>query len=199
MSRGLQWILASASPRRRELLARLVPDFRVVFPEVEEWMPAEADPVHQVEENARRKGRAVAERFPQAVVLAADTTVALGRRLFGKPADLQAAAAMLRELSGRVHTVSTAVALFHPEGTRLFHETSEVTFRTLDEGLIAVYLQQVAFQDKAGGYAIQEHGDWLIERYTGSFENIMGLPVQRLQRELVQTGWGSFGAPAEHA
>ena len=185
----VQWILASGSPRRHELLARIVPRFRVEVAAVEEWEPEEADPAGQVELNARRKGQAIAERFPEAVVLGADTTVALGRRLLAKPADRNAAIGMLGELSGREHQVLTGVALFHKGRMHVFHETSRVFFRELDLATIERYIDCVHVYDKAGAYGIQEYGDLLIERYTGSYENIMGLPVQRLQDEWVQLEW----------
>lgn len=189
MNARVEWILASGSPRRRELLSRLKADFRVITANVEEWEPDHADPVEQVEENARRKGQAVAERHANALVIAADTTVALGKRLLAKPRDRGQAVSMLMELSGRTHQVLTGVALFHKGGAQVFHEVSSVEFRPLDETIIAQYLSHVHVFDKAGAYAIQEHGDLIIERHTGSFENIMGLPVQRLRRELVSLGW----------
>jgi septum formation protein len=190
MNPAVEWILASGSPRRRELLAQLNPQFRVVTTEVEEWEPAHADPVEQVEENARRKGAAVSALHPQALVLAADTTVALGRRLFAKPRDRDDAISMLSALSGRPHQVLTGVALFFNGKQHIFHESSTVEFRALDAAAIDAYLERVHVLDKAGAYAIQEHGELIIERYDGSFENIMGLPVQRLRRELVSQNWG---------
>ena len=189
MKPRVQWILASASPRRRELLARLNADFQVVSPDVEEWEPENGDPAHQVEENAMRKGRAVAALHPGALVIAADTTVALGNRLFAKPADLREAAAMLQALSGQRHQVLTGMALLLGDKTHCFHEVSDVVFHELDDETICLYLDRVHVLDKAGAYAIQEHGDLIIDRFEGSFENIMGLPVQRLQAELVQLGW----------
>jgi len=189
MNASCAWILASASPRRRELLARLHPDFTVVSPDVEEWEPDEADPVHQVEENALRKGRAVAAQHPDALVIAADTTVALGRRLFAKPAHRDEAVAMLKALSGQRHQVVTGMALVRNGQAHCFHETSEVEFMELDEARIDAYLDRVHVLDKAGAYAIQEEADLIIRGFSGSFENIMGLPVQRLREELVQLQW----------
>jgi septum formation protein len=189
MKRPPEWILASGSPRRHELLARLNPRFRVIVPEAEEWEPEQADPVHQVEENAQRKGRVVAALYPEALVLAADTTVALGRRLFAKPADRADAIGMLSELSGRSHSVLTGMALFLDGRQHVFHERSEVRFRHLDRAAIEAYVDQVHVLDKAGAYAVQEGGERIVAGYDGSFENIMGLPVQRLHRELVQLGW----------
>lgn len=184
----LPWILASASPRRRELLSRLGHPFLCVVPAIEEWEPEEADPVQQVETNARNKALAVAGAYPQQLVIASDTTVALGRRLFAKPRDLRHAAVMLRELSGRTHQVVTGVALLRDGRERVFHDTSSVRFRVLDDSAIMHYLSTVPVLDKAGAYAVQQGGDLIIESFSGSFENIMGLPLDRLRQELVRLG-----------
>jgi len=189
MSRLYPWILASASPRRRELLSRLNPDFQVDSPDIEEWEPDCADPVHQVEENALRKGRVVAARHPEALVIAADTTVALGTRLFAKPVDGPDAVRMLQALSGKHHQVVTGMALLRDGREHCFHDTSEVKFRELDAATIRDYMERVHVFDKAGAYAIQEDGDLIIAGFSGSFENIMGLPVQRLRQELVKLHW----------
>ncbi|MFO7725107.1 MAG: Maf family protein [Oceanipulchritudo sp.] len=189
MRHETEWILASASPRRRELLSRLNRHFRVVSASVEEWEPERADPVEQVLENARRKGEAVAGSHPEAFVIAADTTVALGERLFSKPADRESAVSMLEALSGRDHQVITGVGVFYQKNMHLFHDLSQVFFRKLDREMIETYLDCVNVYDKAGAYAIQEHGNLIIERYEGSFENIMGLPIQRLLLEMVQIDW----------
>lgn len=196
MSKSIQWILASGSPRRRALLAQLCPHFIVISPEVPEWEPEEADPAEQVLENARRKARAVAARYPQALVLAADTTVALGRRLFAKPSGREEAISMLESLSGRKHAVLTGMVLIHEQHEHAFHESSEVEFKPLDRAAVEQYIDRVHVYDKAGAYAIQEEGDRIIAGYSGSFENIMGLPVQRLRQELVQLGWVA-GLPAD--
>lgn len=184
----MDWILASGSPRRRELLGRLVANFRVEVPQVEEWEPTEADPVEQVEWNARLKMRAVARRNPAALIVAADTTVALGRALLAKPVDLVDARRMLSLLSGREHHVFTGVAIFCDGRERVFHERSGVAFRELDGEAIEDYVRTVEVLDKAGAYAIQDGGERIVADWQGSFENIMGLPIQRLARELVQMG-----------
>jgi len=181
-----EWILASGSPRRKELLKRLLEAFQVCSPDIEEWDPPEADPEEMVAANAMRKAEAVGHRFPQAFVIAADTTVALGRRIFAKPRDRSDAGRMLRQLSGKAHRVVTGCALtFHGE-RHSFTESSRVVFRDLDSATVEQYLSRVHVLDKAGAYAIQEHGDLIIDRYEGTFENIMGLPIQRLRTELVQ-------------
>lgn len=181
-----EWILASGSPRRKELLRHLRDRFQIHSPDVEEWDPPEADPEEMVTENARRKAQSVADRFPAALVIAADTTVARGRRIFAKPADLADAERMLRALSGRPHHVITGCALVFRGNLHLFTERSRVVFRELEQATLDQYLARVHVLDKAGAYAIQEHGDLIIDHYEGSFENIMGLPIQRLRSELVQ-------------
>ena len=179
-------ILASASPRRSELLRQLGMNFTVV--------PSDATEIHDDQLTAReisqlnayRKARAVAKKFPDALVLGADTLVYLGTTLFGKPADLEAAYRMLERLSGRTHEVITAICLLHlrTHHQKLFYESTAVTFRPLDEVQIRRYLGKVNTLDKAGAYGIQEEGDWLVEKISGSYTNVVGLPVERLRAEL---------------
>ena len=179
-------ILASASPRRSELLRQLGVNFTVV--------PSAATEVHDDQLTAReisqlnayRKARAVAKKFPDALVLGADTLVYLGTTLFGKPADLQAAYRMLEQLSGRTHEVVTAICLLHLRTHRqkVFYDSTAVTFRRLDEVQIRRYLGKVNPLDKAGAYGIQEEGDWLVETIAGSYTNVVGLPVEKLRAEL---------------
>jgi septum formation protein len=179
-------ILASASPRRADLLRQLGLEFQI--------SPSAATEVHQEQLTARelsqlnayRKARAVAKQWPDVVVLGADTLVTLGQRLYGKPADLADARRMLSELQGRTHQVVTGVCLIHrrTRRQRIFADTTEVTFRALDAAGIDRYLGQVNPLDKAGAYAIQEHGELIVHEISGSFSNVMGLPVERLQLEL---------------
>lgn len=132
-------------------------------------------------ENARRKAHAAARLQPGRWVLGADTVVAWAGRLFGKPASLEQAAGFLRTLSGQTHDVITGCALIAPSGTEeLFHAVSRVTFRPLDDATIARYLAEVNVLDKAGAYALQEHGEWIIARVEGSRANVIGLPVEAL-------------------
>lgn len=167
-------ILASASPRRRELLAKGFPDFQVVVSDVEET----ACPL----ENALRKAEAVAVRFPDSVVVGADTVIRLDGAILGKPADLNDARRMLGMFSGRVHEVATGVCVRCVRDARTvrFEETTRVRFRELSREMIERYLACVSVSDKAGAYAIQEHGDWIVERIEGSLDNVIGLPTERL-------------------
>ncbi len=183
-------ILASASPRRQELLLRCGVFFEVVparIPEVEDESLS-ARELSQL--NAHRKARHVAKRYPDRLVLAADTVVARGTRLYGKPRDRAEARRMLRELQGDTHQVVTGVCLMHLRGhrERLFAETTYVTFRPLDEAQICEYLARVNPLDKAGGYAIQEHGELLVAEISGCYSNVVGLPVERVLEELRDFG-----------
>lgn len=185
--------LASQSPRRQELLKRCKPDFLVEFlPTREIDTAADLRSVPRV--NASIKAAAVAKRHRKDFVLGADTLIISGNRVMGKPADLDEAAAFLRELSGRTHEVITAMALICLRRSihLVWSETSQVTFRELTEEDIAGYLAKVDVLDKAGAYAIQEHGDMLISSYTGELENIIGLPLVKLREHLAE-----FFPPAE--
>lgn len=178
-------ILASASPRRSDLLKSIGVLFEVV--------PSTADELHDerqgatalCELNAERKAGDVAARFPNAAVLGADTLVTLEGRIFGKPRDLAEAKTMLRALSGATHEVVTGLCLKHNAGGRnsAFHEVTRVTFKALSDAAIDDYISTVPVLDKAGAYGIQEHGEILVEKIEGSFSNVVGLPLERLGQE----------------
>ena len=183
-------ILASASPRRRELLAGLGVRFTVSVPEVTEHEAPDADPRHMVRHNAALKADWVAARHPAALVLGADTVVFLDGLVLNKPRDLAEARAMLRRLSGRTHVVCTGVALRRQRDGLARDEAaeSEVTFKTLDNGIMDRYFAQVNPLDKAGGYAIQEATDLIIAGWRGSYTNIVGLPVETVKQILTSCG-----------
>jgi septum formation protein len=178
-------ILASASPRRREILTQLGIPFDVVVPDVEEV--TEGDPEQVVLENATRKARAGLAAAPRgSLVLGVDTEVVLDGRVLGKADDLAAARARLRALSGRTHTVLGGVALLALEANarraaeRSGVAHSRVTFRELDEDAIEAYLSSGEWRDRAGAYAIQGLGSTLVDRAEGDFSNVVGLPVRLL-------------------
>src|SRR5262245_4870302 len=179
-------ILASASPRRAELLQQMGAPFTVVRGEVPEVAPEHLSPVETAEINAYRKARATAKKHPDSLVLAADTIVSLGPEIFGKPADAADAERMLAKLQGRTHLVVTGVCLLRlrPHRQRLFAVNTSVTFRKLHAGQIRRYLSKIFPFDKAGSYAIQEEGDLIVKSIAGSFSNVVGLPVERLRIEL---------------
>jgi septum formation protein len=183
-------ILASASPRRRELLAQLGIPFEVVVANVTEHEDSSTDPRVMVAHNAALKADWVAERNPDAIVLGADTTVFIDQHALNKPGDLNEARDMLRRLSGRTHTVFTGLALRRTrDGLKIDDgAASEVTFKPLDEHAIEDYLSRVHTLDKAGGYGIQEHADLIVAGYTGSFSNIVGLPLETTKQILTRCG-----------
>ncbi len=179
-------ILASASPRRVELLRRLKLRFDVQLADVSEVHSDHLTAREVCQVNAYRKARAIAKRQPDALVLGADTLVHLDNRLFGKPADLAEARQMLARLAGRKHEVVTGVCLMRlrTHECRTFAEGTDVTFRKLTAKEIDRYLAAINPLDKAGAYAIQEFGDWIVQEVEGSFTNVVGLPIERLQAEL---------------
>jgi septum formation protein len=187
-----QLILASASPRRRELLDQIGLPFTIIPADVTEHEAPDADPREMVRHNAALKADWVSALHPAATVIGADTTVFLDRTALNKPKDLTDARAMLRMLSGRTHTVFTGIAIRRAQdGLKLDRGVaSQVTFRTLDEATIDLYLSRVHTLDKAGGYAIQEHADLIVEGYAGSLTNIVGLPLEEMKQLLTQAGLG---------
>ncbi|MBO4584659.1 MAG: septum formation protein Maf [Clostridia bacterium] len=177
-------VLASASPRRIELIKIIAPDCGYAVADVEEnvpaGMPAEECPRYLAE----LKAKAVAPRFPDAAVIGCDTVVIIDGKLLGKPRDEADAAEMLRELSGRTHTVITGVFVAFDGSGFGFSERTDVEFRALREQEIADYVATGEPMDKAGAYGIQGVGATLVRRINGDFYNVMGLPVARLKEEL---------------
>lgn len=182
-------ILASGSPRRRELLAAAGLSFEVIPSPAEEIHDAALGMEGLCEENARLKAAAVAAHHPEAVVIGADTLVFLEGRPLGKPKDMADAARMLRSLSGYVHDVCTGVCICGPGGKmRTLNTVTEVVFRKLDEATIFEYLAKTSPLDKAGAYGIQDYGEMIVERIVGSYENVMGLPVEDVLDALAEIG-----------
>ncbi len=183
-------ILASASPRRRELLGELGLAFEVVVAEVTEHEESTTDPRVMVAHNAALKADWVAARHPDAVVLGADTTVFIDGHSLNKPANALEARAMLRRLSGRAHTVFTGLAIRRTrDGLKLDDGVaSTVTFKPLTDQTIETYLSLVHTLDKAGGYGIQDHSELLVAGYEGSLTNIVGLPLETTKHILTRCG-----------
>ena len=183
-------ILASASPRRRQLLAELGITFDVIVADVTEHEDPATHPRTMVTHNAALKADHVAALHPDAFVLGADTTVFIDDTVLNKPADLAEARAMLKRLAGRTHTVFTGVALRNISRKIRIDEgvTSEVTFKPLDDATIDAYFRIVNPLDKAGAYGIQEGRDLIIASYQGSFTNIMGLPMEAVKQILTRCG-----------
>lgn len=190
-------ILASSSPRRRELLAQAGFSFRVVVPPLDEpdQMGADVPPEARAEALSYFKARSVAKSLPEAesrgaVILAADTIVALAGRIYGKADDVDEARAILRSLSGTKHRVVTGVALLDAGLIRrvIKHDVTWVHMKTMAPEAMEQYLQSKAWEGKAGAYGIQDRGDAFIERIEGSFTNVVGLPMELVRQML--NAWG---------
>jgi len=179
-------ILASASPRRSQLLASMDIEFEVVPSHVEELIDGYDFIPDLCEANARIKAEPIADMHPECLVIAADTMVYLEDTLFGKPTDIDDAHRMLTRLQGRTHQVTTGVSLIYhnEEISKSFSVITNVTFLSLDAGQISEYLAKIDPLDKAGGYAIQEQKQMIAKRVSGSVSNVVGLPVERLKEEL---------------
>jgi septum formation protein len=179
-------ILASISPRRSELLKELGLEFQVIPAEMDETAPEHLTPHEICQVNAHRKARVIARKHPEALVIGADTIVCLDQTIFGKPRNTTEAREILEALSGETHQVVTGVCLMHlaARRERLFAVSTIVTFRPLTARQIRDYVKAVHTLDKAGAYAIQEHGDRIIKSIKGSRSNVIGLPLERLGKEL---------------
>jgi 23S rRNA (uracil1939-C5)-methyltransferase len=179
-------VLASGSPRRRELMKLIALEFIVCPPDIDESLIDESDPVRFAVEAAVLKAQAAAERFPEATVIGADTVVAIGGQILGKPADRAEARSMLGLLSGHRHRVITGVALFRGRDERQLAdwELTYVTFNRLTPEMIDSYLDRGDFHDKAGAYAVQDVGDAFVRRIKGDYENVVGFPVRKVRRML---------------
>ncbi len=184
--KDLNIILASASPRRQELLRQIGVKFEVIPSYISEDFEITSPPGEVVRMLAERKATAVAQIRPESLIIAADTVVYLDGNILGKPDSPEKAAEMLRQLSGRTHQVITGVAFRCVErGIRESLEvTSDVTFGVLPEDLITRYVEMGEPLDKAGAYGIQGMGAVLVESIKGSYSNIVGLPLFEVARVL---------------
>lgn len=182
-------ILASTSPRRKELLDQVGIPCTVDAPNVDESISDDLSPADFVEELSKRKAHATAVRHPDSIILAADTIVALGDRILGKPSDSEDAYDMLCSLSGKIHSVYTGVTIIYPEGisdtgSETFHVRTDVKMYDSDTALIRDYANCGEPLDKAGAYGIQGRGAVLVEKIDGDYSNVKGLPVAEVYRRL---------------
>ena len=191
-------ILASQSPRRRELLERMgVTEFEVRPAQGEERVDPNLTPAQLVEQLSVQKAREIAAQEPEALVIAADTVVAVDDKVLGKPADRQDAVEMLTQLSGRSHRVYTGVTVCRGAEERTEHEATEVVFCSLTPEQIQAYVDTLEPMDKAGSYGIQGRGCVLVEGIRGDYYNVVGLPVCRLAQMLRQFGVEPLTRPGE--
>ena len=186
-------LLASTSPQRRAILDQLGISFDVVAPDYVEHDPPDADVVELVREHALGKARSVAAQAGHRPVLAVDTAVSLGGRIYGKPANAEEAERMLEELAGETHVVVSGLCLVTPAWELVEHESTRVSFRGLTPWELAHHMTHGEWEGRAGGYAIQGRGAALVEEIEGDYLNVVGLPAALLVRTLVERFPGLYG------
>ncbi len=179
----MKLILASASPRRREILKNAGYKFEVITADADETLPPDISPEQAVKYLAELKNSAVAQNN-DGIIVSADTVVAVDGKILGKPADEQDAENMLKMLSGRTHSVFTGVSVSLGNKKTVFCEKTDVTFFDLSEKEILDYIKTGEPMDKAGAYGIQGRGALLVEKINGDYFNVVGLPIARLSRVL---------------
>lgn len=177
-------ILASASPRRRELMKLITEDFTAVSANCDETLPFGILPLEASEYLAELKARSVSEQYQDSVIIGCDTTVICNGMLLGKPQDNKQCREFLDMLSGRIHQVATGCCIICGDTVRSFTVVTDVTFRKLSDEDVRWYISTDKPYDKAGGYGIQGRGALLIEKINGDYFNVVGLPVSRLNQEL---------------
>ena len=185
----MRYILASKSPRRRELLGEIIENFEIITHEVDETLPEGIHPREGVEILAIRKGEVVAKDAPEAIVISSDTLVELGGVALGKPTDEEDAYRMLRSLSGKAHNVHTGVAIH--AGGKVFSgvASTAVHFREMSDEEIYAYIATGDPMDKAGAYGIQNGGGLFVTKYDGDYDTVVGLSM-RLVKELLEEAQG---------
>lgn len=177
-------VLASQSPRRRELLTLLGHAFISDQADLDETLNPSLDLIPSIEDLASRKAKAVEHKHPESLIIAADTVVVLGQHILGKPQDKEDAIKMLSQLSGKTHHVITSVCLAYRNHQHCFTSVTDVTFYPLSPETIESYVETGSPMDKAGAYGIQDQGALLIEKIQGDYYTVMGLPIALLNREL---------------
>lgn len=190
----MQIVLASASPRRADLLRKIGLQFKIQIADIDEKINSNLNPSEQVKNLARHKAQAVASKLSSGLVLGADTIVVKDNEVLGKPGSPDEARQMLSKLSGCVHQVLTGVALIDAEKGKILidFESTLVYFRKLSEEEISAYVKTGEPLDKAGAYGIQEKGATLVERIEGCYFNVVGLPIVRVIKMFKQMGLNVF-------
>lgn len=183
-----RFIVASASPRRKEILLSSGYDFEVIPSDADESISEKLTPSETVLELSKRKAVSVSEKHPGDVVFGCDTVVALGDKILGKPRNDEEAAEMLKMLSGKTHEVLTGVCITDGESIQNFFERTEVTFYELSDETVKTYVQSGECRDKAGAYGIQGLGCVLVKEIKGDYFSVVGLPIAKTARLLSKFG-----------
>ena len=180
-------ILASSSPRRKRLMLEAGFNFEIIVSDAEEICDKSMIPWDLTVQNAQIKASPIAQNNQEKIVIGADTVVSLDNEIFGKPSDMDEAVKMLARLSGRTHIVTTGVCIIQKEKNETFYVNTEVTFKPLSGKEISQYVKVINPLDKAGAYAAQDHGELIIEKYSGSFTNVVGLPMSEVKEALAHS------------
>ncbi len=180
----MELILASASPRRKQLLSLVYEDFRVIKSDIRELVPRDLSVEKCPEYLAREKAEAVAKSYNKSLVLGCDTSVMIDGKILNKPRSTSDARQMMEMLSGKIHFVVTGCCLCYMGQSYTFSETTEVEFYSLTKDEIEEYILTSEPYDKAGGYGIQSTGALFVKRIIGDYYNVVGLPIARLKREV---------------
>ncbi|MBS4194828.1 Maf family protein [Lederbergia citri] len=182
-------VLASGSPRRKEILKKLNIPFTTFSPNADETQPTGLAPSEIVMALALRKVNVASEHFPVSVIIGSDTIVVCNDLILGKPQNVDEAKQMLKKLSGNIHSVYTGVAIKHDSKVETFFEKTDVEFWELTETDIQHYIESGEPFDKAGAYGIQGQGALLVKSITGDYYSVVGLPISRLYRSLIEFGF----------
>lgn len=193
----MEVVLASGSPRRKELLTRLYSEFKVIPSRMRELVPKELGVDNCPEYLACKKAEIVAKAYRKSLVIGCDTSVIIDDMILNKPRDTNDATEMMKLLSGRVHRVITGCCLFYMEKYRSFSEVTEVEFYPLTDEEIERYVVTPEPYDKAGGYGIQGKAALFVKGIRGDYYNIVGLPIARLQREIAEFKNQDFSVDAD--
>lgn len=177
-------ILASASPRRRELMKLITDNFTAVSVDADETIPQTIEPLKASEYLAEIKAKSACNLYPKNIIIGCDTTVICDNKILGKPKDKDECRKFMKMLSGRTHQVATGCCIMNQNVTDSFTVITDVTFRQLSDDETEAYISTDEPYDKAGGYGIQGKGSLLIEKINGDYFNVVGLPVSRLNQEL---------------
>ena len=182
----MRYILASKSPRRKELMKFISSDFLIAVEDIDEESSYKYSPIEAVKDIARRKGEAVYNSYPNDLVISADTIVVLDNQIIGKPVDEEDAFNILRRLSGRTHQVYTGYAIHHLNNSIVNYVKSDVSFNELSDELISSYIKSGSPMDKAGAYGAQDSDRKypIIKNIVGSYDNVIGFPVKEIKEDI---------------
>ena len=184
MAQKTKIILASGSPRRKQLLKSLGVEFEAVAPNMDEIYDSELAPKEVAKHISKNKAQEIVGRYPECAVIAADTIVVINNEILGKPEDEDSAAEMIRKLSGSWHEVITGICILYKREITLFSETTRVHFKKIDNEFIDWYISTQEPMDKAGAYGIQGYGAMIVDKIEGDFYNVMGFPISKIMSEL---------------